>query len=125
MQQSSSSLLSASPSPAFTSSADSEFPPAGDRLLHVFYIASTQDPATIDGIRERLRAVGAPVATQRAVRSGGQLDQIVQIHGVSQTRARKLREDLKQQANVLRVRLEHVYLRTSGRQGRPSRSGIR
>jgi len=131
MQQSSSPLLSTSssvspfPAPAYATSSDSEFPPAGDRLLHVFYIASTPDSATIDGIRERLRALGAPVTTRRAVRSGDQLDQIVQIHGVSQTRARKLREDLQQQANVLRVRLEHVYLRTSGRQGRPSRNGLR
>jgi len=131
MQQSSSPLLSAScspsasPAPARTTSADSEFPPAGDRLLHVFYIASTPDAATIDGIRDRLRALGAPVDTRRAVRSGDQLDQVVQIHGVSQTRARKLREDLQQQANVLRVRLEHVYLRTSGRQGHPNRNGMR
>ncbi|AOY96572.1 hypothetical protein BKK79_34135 [Cupriavidus sp. USMAA2-4] len=93
-----------------------EFPPAGDQLVHILHITSVPDHRVVDDVSGRMTACGGTVDGWRVVRSGPLLAQEVRLRGVSQACARAVREELLALDEVLRIRLEHLYLR----RGRPA-----
>ena len=90
-----------------------EFPPAGDQLVHILHITSVPH-RVVDDVSGRMTACGGTVDGWRVVRRPAGPE--VRLRGVSRACARAVREELLALDEVLRIRLEHLYLR----RGRPA-----
>lgn len=85
----------------------------GFRLVHTIHLISTVNPDVVTRAAAQLEHACAPVQHWSVLRRGGLLEQKIDLDDISEGQARRLREHLLTLEDVLRVRLEHRFVRRS------------
>jgi hypothetical protein len=114
MLQDTSSLSTFSPSHNSVADEDpAELVLPGCELVHTLNVTSQPDLQAVNQVLSCIEAEQDAVATWRVTRQGDVFDQKISLQGISQKRARSLRERLSKLDAVLRTSLEHQFRRVA------------
>jgi hypothetical protein len=102
--------LNPSPS-AIHNEDDFEIWLTGCRLIHIFNVTCAPDLKTVNQVLDCIEEDQQSVAVWRVTRSNGVFEQKICLEGISQSRARSVRERLAKLDKVLRISLEHQFQR--------------
>jgi hypothetical protein len=83
----------------------------GCELVHTLNVTSQPDLQAVNQVLACIESEQDAVATWRVTRSGDVFDQKISLQGISQKRARSLRERIARLEAVLRISLEHQFRR--------------
>jgi len=83
----------------------------GCELIHTLNVTSQPDLRAVNQVLACIEAEQDAVSTWRVIRQGEVFDQKISLHGISQSRARTLREKLAKLEGVVRISLEHQFRR--------------
>ncbi|WP_186131224.1 hypothetical protein [Burkholderia gladioli] len=83
----------------------------GSRLIHLFQIVSPASQDAVARVSSFLSEQGAPLGEPRVSRCRELLTQTIVLDGIGERSARLLREQLLALDGVLRIRLEHRFVR--------------
>ena len=83
----------------------------GSQLTHILHLVSVARQDVVSRVKAHLRAQQASVSDFVVLRSGDVLDQKIVLDGIGERAANALREQLLILDGVLRIRLEHRFVR--------------
>jgi len=83
----------------------------GCQLIHILNVTSTPDLNAVNQVLACMLEEQQAVAAWRVTRNGTVFDQKISLQGISQSRARLVRERLSKLDQVLRISLEHQFRR--------------
>lgn len=83
----------------------------GCELVHTLNVTSQPDLRAVNQVLACIEAEQDAVSTWRVVRQGDVFDQKISLQGISQSRARSIRERLAKLEGVVRISLEHQFRR--------------
>jgi hypothetical protein len=89
----------------------------GSQLTHILHLVSAARQDVVSRVKAHLRAQQASVRDFVVLRSGDVLDQKIVLDGIDERGASALREQLLILDGVLRIRLEHRFVRGRGSNG--------
>ncbi len=83
----------------------------GCRLVHILNVTSAPDLSAVNQVLACMEEDQQAVSAWRVIRNGEVFDQKISLQGISQSRARSVRERLAKLDQVLRISLEHQFKR--------------
>jgi hypothetical protein len=83
----------------------------GCQLIHILNVTSAPDLTAVNQVLACMLEDQQSVAAWRVIRNGTVFDQKISLQGISQSRARSVRERLSKLDKVLRISLEHQFRR--------------
>ncbi|MEM5462014.1 hypothetical protein VSR69_45975, partial [Paraburkholderia phytofirmans] len=86
----------------------------GFELTHTFHVVSVCSLDVVARVATHLRSREERLIRFAVARSGDIFEQKIVLKGIGEGKAKLLREQLLTVAGVLRIRLEHVFLRSIG-----------
>ncbi|QCP54752.1 hypothetical protein FAZ95_38530 [Trinickia violacea] len=89
----------------------------GFQLTHIIHLVSVASRDVVARVKAYLSEQEASVSDFVVLRSGDVLDQKIVLDGIGERRAKALREQLLILDGVLRIRVEHCFVRRPGLNG--------